>query len=321
MKNHLKKFKLKNLNTPVVFICFNRPMITKKTFSQIKTIKPKELFLIMDGPRPKNRNDLINCKKVKHIISKINWRCKVHKNFSKINLGLKTRIVSGLNWVFSKVDKAIILEDDCYAKKDFFYFCETLLNYYKRNKNVSMITGNNFQQHITNSSSYYFSKYSHVWGWATWKRSWKLYSDNNVSISKFIKSDAFKKFCPINDEQEYWMKMFEQIKKGQLQSWAYYFLLNIWKYKGLTVTPNYNLVENLGINNELSTHKIDNSLRISLTKNKLKKPLIHPKNQFINSDIDKLVFYKIYYKNFQLRVKYKLKKIINLFKSVYKFVL
>ena len=52
-------------------------------------------------------------------------------------------------------------------------------------------------------------------------------------------------------------------------------------------------LQNLGINNELSTHKIDKHLRISLTKKKLKKQLIHPKNIFINSDIDKLVFYKI----------------------------
>ena len=307
--------------TPVVFICYNRPLVTKKTFSQIRKLKPKKLFLIMDGPKMKNNSDLINCEKVKKIISQINWDCKVYKNFSKINLGLKKRVVSGLNWTFSKVDRAIILEDDCYAGQDFFYFCETLLNYYKSNKKVSVITGNNFEENIINSSSYYFSKYSHIWGWATWKRTWKFYSDNNVNISRFIKSEAFKKFCPINDEHKYWTKMFEQIKKGYQESWAYYFLLNIWKHNGLTVTPNYNLVENLGINNELSTHKIDKHLRISLTKKKLKKQLIHPKNIFINSDIDKLVFYKIYHKNLHFRLKSKLKKIINWFKLEYNFVL
>jgi hypothetical protein len=307
--------------TPIVFICYNRPSITKKTFSQIRKLKPKKLFLIMDGPKIKNNRDLINCQKVKKIISKINWDCQVYKNFSKINLGLKKRVVSGLNWTFSKVDRAIILEDDCYAGQDFFYFCETLLNYYKSNKKVSMITGNNFEENTINLSSYYFSKYSHIWGWATWKRTWKLYRDNNEEVSKFINSEAFRKFCPIQDEQKYWIKMFKQIKKGQLQSWAYYFLLNIWKYKGLTVTPNYNLVENLGINNELCTNKTDNNLRIPLTKSKLKKPLIHPKNIFINSDIDKLVFYKIFYKNFQFRAKSKLKKIMNWFKLEYNFVL
>jgi hypothetical protein len=300
--------------TPVVFICFNRPLITKKTFSQIRKLKPRELFLIMDGPRIGNNDDLINCKKVKNIVSKINWDCKVHKNFFKFNTGLKKRIVTGLNWVFSKVDKAIILEDDCYVGQDFFYFCETLLNYYKRNKKVNMITGNNFQENVINSYSYYFSKYNHIWGWATWKRTWKLYNDNNLEVSKFIKSKAFKKVCPIQDEQKYWTKMFEQIKKGQLESWAFYFLINMWKHKGLAATPNYNLVENLGVNNELSTHDIDEHLRVSLTKNKLNKPLVHPKNVLINNDIDKLVFYKIFFRNFNLRLKAKLKIIINLLK-------
>lgn len=308
-------------NTPVIFICFNKPLITKKTFGQIRKLKPKKLFLIMDGPRIKNRRDIINCKKVKNIISKINWNCKVYQNFSKNNLGLKIRVISGLNWVFSKVNKAIILEDDCYAGKDFFYFCENLLNYYKKNRKISVITGNNFEKNINNSSSYYFSKYSHIWGWATWKRTWKLYNDNNLELARFIKSKSFKKICPINHEQKYWIKMFDQIKKGKLQSWAYYFLLNIWKHKGLTVTPNYNLVENLGINKKLSTHKIDKHLRIPLTKNKLKKPLMHPKNILINSHIDKLVFYKIYYKNPYMRMKFKFKKIINWLKLDFNFVL
>jgi len=42
--------------------------------------------------------------------------------FSEKNLGCKIRISSGLNWVFSKVDHAIILEDDCIPDPSFFSF-------------------------------------------------------------------------------------------------------------------------------------------------------------------------------------------------------
>jgi hypothetical protein len=318
MKNHLKKFKLKNLNTPIVFICFNRPMITKKTFSQIKTIKPKELFLIMDGPRPKNRNDLINCNKVKHIISKINWRCKVHKNFSKVNLGLKKRIVSGLDWVFKKVDRAIILEDDCYPCDSFFFFCEVMLNFYKKNKNIGIITGNNFLNKPTDNKSYYFSKYSHIWGWATWRRTWKVFNDNDQKIANFIKSSKYKKICKIFDEQKYWLDMHNQIKSGLLKSWAYYFLLNMWKNNYLTVTPNLNLVKNLAINSEFCTNPNDSALQIDLTRTVLKFPLVHPKIIKVNKEADNQVFYSIYKKNIQARMKNKIKEITNYIKSVQK---
>lgn len=302
------------IKTPVVLICFNRPNLTKKTFNQIKKNKPSKLFLIMDGPRYKNSQDIQNIKKVRKIIEEINWKCKIYKNFSKNNLGLKKRVVSGLNWVFKKVDKAIILEDDCYPSDSFFYFCETMLNFYKKNKNIGIITGNNFQNKPVDNNSYYFSKYSHIWGWATWRRTWKLYNDNDQKIQNFVKSSKFKKICKILDEQKYWIDMHHQIKSGTLKSWAYYFLLNMWKNNYLTVTPNLNLIENLGINSKSSSNPNDPGLKKDLTKTVLKFPLIYPKAIKVNEKADSQVFYSIYKKNIQTRLKNKIKKMINYIK-------
>lgn len=268
----------------------------------------------MDGPRMGKKKDIKNCIKVKEIISNIDWKCKVYKNFSKKNLGSKNRIVSGLNWVFTKVDRAIILEDDCYPSNDFFYFCETLLNYYEKNKRISVITGNNFQTKWINSFSYYFSKYSHIWGWATWKRTWNLFNDNHKDIENFLNSKKFERISKIHDEQNYWKSMYDQIKRGVLKSWAYYFLLNIWEKGGLTVTPNFNLVKNLGIDSNSGSNKIDSNLKISLTDIKLDVPMVHPRSIIVDERADKQVFYSIYKKNIKTRLKYRLKKMINYLK-------
>lgn len=297
--------------TPVVFICFNRPSLTRITFHQIRKQKPTKLFLIMDAPKLGNNSDKKKCAKVKKIISQIDWKCKVYKNFSKHNLGLKTRITSGLTWVFKKVDKAIILEDDCYPSKNFFYFCETMLRLYKNNMKISIITGNNFQRKPINKDSYYFSKYSHIWGWATWKRSWDLFDDNEKKIEKFLVSKKFKNICKTRDEQNYWISMNHQIKKGKLKSWAYYFLLSIWKNNGLTITPNFNLIKNLGFDSNLSTNQHDLNLKTSLPKNKLEAPLKHPKLIKLNERADNQVFYSVYKKNIIVRLSNKIKKITN----------
>lgn len=312
MRNNIKKYRLKNLNTPIVLICFNRPAVTKKIFQQIKKQKPSKLFIIMDGPRLGNNIDLKNCKKVKKIISQIDWKCKVFRNFSNDNLGLKKRVISGLDWVFKKVDRAIILEDDCYPNDSFFFFCETMLNFYKKNKNIGIITGNNFQNKPVDDNSYYFSKYSHIWGWATWRRTWKLYNDNDQKITNFIKSSKFKKICEISDEQKYWFDMHNQIKSGVLKSWAYYFLLNMWKNNYLTVTPNLNLIKNLDINSVSSSNPSDSGLKIELTKTVLKFPLTHPKTIKVNKKADNKVFYSIYKRNIITRAIYNIKKMINI---------
>jgi hypothetical protein len=297
-------------NTPIVLICFNRPLETEKVFSKIKSIKPKKLFLIMDGPKKNCNDDAINCIQVKNIITKIAWNCKVYKNFSKKNLGLKKRIVTGLNWVFNRTNSAIILEDDCLPSNDFFNYCEKLLIYYKKNNLVKFITGNNFQRSKLNiKADYYFSKYSHIWGWATWKNTWKLYCDNNKIWDKYLDSKDFRKICPNYLERRYWKSMFNEVKNDHLKSWSIYLLFSIWRSGGLTATPNINLVKNLGFNKRATntkTGKIEYNKKIQ----NIGKDLKHPKEISHNFSADNYVFENVYNQSLK-------KKITNYFNKIF----
>ena len=73
---------------------------------------------------------------------------------------------------YSKVE-AIILEDDCVPNPTFFRFCQEMLDRYRHDQRIGMISGDNFQfGRRRNDDSYYFSKYVHVWGWASWRDRW-----------------------------------------------------------------------------------------------------------------------------------------------------
>ena len=39
------------IQTPVAYIIFNRPSLTKKSFSVLQKNQPSQLFIIADGPR------------------------------------------------------------------------------------------------------------------------------------------------------------------------------------------------------------------------------------------------------------------------------
>ena len=125
------------IDTPVVIIFYNRPEKLKKLFIELKKFKPQKLFLISDGA--KNKSDIEKILKCRQLIEP-NWKCKIYKNFSKRNLGCRKRVLTGLNWVFSKVDKAIIIEDDVIPSKDFFIFMKQLLVKYENNLNISSIS-------------------------------------------------------------------------------------------------------------------------------------------------------------------------------------
>lgn len=242
------------IRTPIAYIVFNRPQHTMQTFAAIRAQRPSELFIIADGPRPNHPTDAERCKAVRAIVEQIDWPCEVHRNYADANLGLKRRVSSGLDWVFSQVERAIVLEDDCLPHPDFFRFCDELLERYADDERVAVITGNNFQDgQKRGNASYYFSKYNHCWGWATWRRAWQHYQGDLPFWPEWRSSEAWHRLTPDSVERRYWNKIFERIRAKQIDSWAYPWTASVWFKGGLTATPNVNLVSNIGFGSE-STH-------------------------------------------------------------------
>ena len=282
------------IDIPVVFICFNRLELIKITFSEIAKQKPKKLYIIMDGPRSSVSTDKRKILNIQKFIKKsINWNCNVFEIYSKKNLGLKNRIITGLNEVFKKNKNAIVLEEDCLPHDDFFFFCQNTLEEYKKNDKVKFITGNNFQKKQQNYiDDYYFSKYSHIWGWACNNKLWKEINFNHSYWEKYLSSNEFRCLFEFDEEYRYWIKTFDLIGKGKQTSWSIYLLLTMWKKKYLTVTPNINLVQNLGLNSGTNTKSLN--LETKLSQLKLNKPLIHPKILDRNVKKDKYVYKHVY---------------------------
>lgn len=282
------------IDVPVVFICFNRLKLIKTTFLKITKHKPQKLYIIMDGPRSSVSTDKRKILNIQKFIKKsINWNCNVFEIYSKKNLGLKNRIVTGLNEVFKKNKNAIVLEEDCLPHDDFFFFCQNILEEYKKNDKVKFITGNNFQKKQQNYiDDYYFSKYSHIWGWACNNKLWKEINFNHSYWEKYLSSNEFRCLFEFDEEYRYWIKTFDLIGKGRQASWSIYLLLTMWKKKYLTVTPNINLVQNLGLNSGTNTKSLN--LETKLSQLKLNKPLIHPKILDRNVKKDKYVYKHVY---------------------------
>ena len=159
---------------PVALIFFNRPETFQKVFDEVKKVKPSKLFLIKDGPRNENTEDIGKIAKCMEIVDKIDWKCEVRKNYSAENLGCGRRPYTGIDWVFSQVDHAIILEDDCVPSESFFYFCSEMLERYSLDERIFLITGCNLELETKNCNESYFFGYSGTnWGWASWRRCWE----------------------------------------------------------------------------------------------------------------------------------------------------
>ena len=238
------------LNTPVLFLVFNRPDTTEKVFAEIKKAKPPKLYLAADGARNKKEEEKV--KEVKDIvINNIDWPCELKTLFRDNNLGCKYAVSSAIDWFFDNEEMGIILEDDCLPAHSFFWFCEELLNKYKDDMRVGLISGNNNQKGIKRGDSdYYFSIYNHVWGWASWANRWQSY---DVELSNINNIDFIEDIFQEKQTKKYWLTVFDAMKRNTIDTWDYQFTFIAWHKGWLSIIPNVNLIKNIGFGDD-ATH-------------------------------------------------------------------
>ncbi|WP_126147268.1 glycosyltransferase family 2 protein [Synechococcus elongatus] len=238
----------------IALFIFNRPDLASKVMEAIAAVRPKVLMVVADGSRSQEEAEL--CKATRDIaIRNIDWPCELVTNFSETNLGCRQRVSLGIDWVFQNVEEAIILEDDCLPHPDFFSFCTYLLDYYRDDQRVWTISGDNFQDgQIRGDGSYYFSRYPHTWGWATWRRAWQHYDVNMTDWPLLRESDCLESVFDSPEEALYWISVWDHLyHHGIPNTWDYQWIYTCWKNNALTVLPNRNLVSNIGFRND-GTH-------------------------------------------------------------------
>jgi hypothetical protein len=233
--------------SPVLFLVFNRPEQTARVFEAIRAARPPRLYVAADGPRPDREGEAALCEEVRHIATQLAWPGEVKTLFREKNLGCKHAVSSAITWFFEHEEQGVILEDDCLPHPDFFLFCDDLLERYANDERVAVVTGDNFQRRRHHGdAAYYFSRYNHCWGWASWRRAWNYYQGDLPFWKGWNGSPEWLKMLPDPVERRYWARIFDRVSRGEIDSWAYPWTACVWYHGGLTATPNVNLVTNIG---------------------------------------------------------------------------
>lgn len=277
---------------PTALVFFARPDVLKITFDAIRQAKPKTLFLIQDGSRVNRQDDLTKIVECREIVEDIDWECEVYKNYSDENLGCGMRVYSGVSWAFQYVDRLAIIEDDCVPSLDFFLFCEEILERYKDNERIDMISGmNNLGVYDKTPYDYFFSTAGSIWGWATWKRAWNTIDFNMEYINDI---DAERLITNLYGKSLYKRvrAMHEKLNSGErLTSWSLQRGMNMFLNSGLIVVPKKNLISNVGLTengaNSLGSIKLmPKGMRqlYYMDTYDLQFPLKHPK--YIINDVE-----------------------------------
>jgi hypothetical protein len=298
------------MKTPVALFIFRRPDTTEKVFEAIRQAKPPKLLVVADGPRPDRPGEAEKCAAARAIIERVDWECEVLKNYSDINLGAKQRGASAISWVFEQVEEAIILEDDCIPHPTFFRFCEELLDYYRDDKRIMAIAGDNSRgmgQRRT-EDSYYFSRLTPIWGWATWRRAWQYY-DVTMKLWPMVKEGNWLRDILRSERAtKAWSDTFDSIYEDKIDAWDYQWTFACWLQSGINVVSNLNLISNCGFNAEATHTTEPDSFRANAPLEAMNFPLQHPPFMICDTQIEELAWNQDY-PDLPSRIQTKVKKI------------
>ena len=266
-----------SLSVPISFHIFNRPDSTRKVFEAIRSVRPEKLFVTADGPRADIASDAQKCSETRAIIDSIDWDCDLVTRFSDENRGSFESTSEGMTRVFQEVDRAIFLEDDCIPHPTFFRYCHELLDYYENDERVALIAGTNFLfgKHAT-PYSYHFSRYTHMWGWAAWKRTWDKVDLEMQNWPAFRDAGGLNARFRNKHEILYWQGIMQGMYEGKTgPHWDYLLILSMFINNSLAVKPAVNLINNSGFGEE-STHFRSKTLMHEVATTAMEFPLSHP---------------------------------------------
>lgn len=241
------------MKIPVVFFIFRRPELTARVFEAIRQARPADLLVIADGPRDGVSGEAELVLETRAIVENVDWPCDVEFLFSEKNLGLRQRILTGLDCAFEKYERAIILEDDCVPSSDFFAFVSNILERYSDNPEIALVAGSNFAPYRA-PTSFHFSSAPYIWGWGTWRRVWNAFraDQQKETWSADEIESVMATFASKSQARSFRSMM---VNAHKLNTWDVSLAVWIRLHKLLSVVPKRNLVENIGFGAD-ATHTL-----------------------------------------------------------------
>ncbi len=242
---------------PIALFVYKRPDHSKRTLSALKNnllAKQTDLFIFSDAP--KKDSDIAAVNKVRKLIKSVKGFKSVKVIKRKQNLGLANSIIDGVTYLTNKYGRVIVVEDDLLTSKYFLNFMNDSLDLYSDDKKVASIHAYVFPIDSTLPDTF-FIRGADCWGWATWKRAWKLFEPNGPKLlSELKKRNLINRF----DYGGYanFSEMLKNQIDGKNDSWAIRWHAAIFLREMLTLYPGKSLVFNIG-NDASGTHTDDTS--------------------------------------------------------------
>lgn len=275
------------IDVPVQINIWVRPQCQKKQLEVLQKARPSVVFLVSDGGRNRDEWEKIRQNR-KMLENGIDWECVIYRLYETENLGVKKMIMKTHEFVWSKADRCIFLEDDIIPAVSFFQYCKELLDRYENDYRISVICGmNHLGVYQDAESDYFFSRQGSIWGYALWKRTYETFYNYGYERDSYV----WKLLKHAVKEDKIFWKIINQIKADKNMTFSpmeYFMDLSVYAQNQLVIVPKRNMICCMGATK--SSHGADSLQRLPKAVQKIffmktheaAFPLNHP--QFVIPD-------------------------------------
>lgn len=241
----------------IALFTYRRPWHTQQVLESLKRNAIDKLYIFQDGLR--DERDREDWQKVSDLIRGVDF-VPTEIFISDINRGLANSIISGVDYVFSKHDMAIALEDDIRLSSQYISFMHECFCRYRDNPEVSCVAGGGWAIELPNSSyDAFFSLRMSSIAWGTWKDRWQQYDRDYTLLARILHDPEKKKIlnqCGTDIETIMRAQLL-----GECDSWALFWTLMQINNKQVCVLPTQYLAQDIGHDGVKGTNSVTATTR------------------------------------------------------------
>lgn len=233
----------------VLVIAYNKPDLLASSLEKLRRIKPRKIYIHLDGPQETLRSLELNTS-CRLVIEKFQKDYRgVEARIQTKNLGGKYGVLNALDWFFSNEKFGIILEEDIEFDDEIFKFTEFAKPLFK-NPNLFAIC---FFNPVQDFDSNFFLNHWLPWGWASTSDQWQDISSDIRNPDLKVKHRFGRNPAARTGVRRYLNSIIRQVKKGTVKTWDAQVHAAVINSGKMALFPQYSLTKHLGIRPE-ATH-------------------------------------------------------------------
>lgn len=230
---------------PILLFVYDRPAHAKQLIeSLLKNSLAAQSQLVIYSDAAKDEHD-------KPMVEETRTYLRTIKGFATISIierdqnnGLAKNIIDGVTTQINRYGRVIVLEDDLIVAPYFLQFMNDALEMYKDEPKVGHIQACDFTKD-TSLPDTFLIKWTGSWGWATWKRAWKLFNPNGSELLQQLESKELTNEFDFDGNYPFTRMLRRQVT-GINHSWAIRWNASLFLSGVLSLNVGKSLVRNTG---------------------------------------------------------------------------